>query len=779
MRVEFMDTATGKCVRTLDLAAVPESRRVQLAPDGKTLVFSGYFGMQAVDTQSGKVRKVTDTSLGFEPGIAVSADGKWLAGQPQKDVKHAPVVVWDAKTGKEVMSLPGRGAACMTMAFGPGGKRLLLWSIIPTHIGENGTVTTFDGSADKALVCIDVPTRKIIGEVTVRGLRTVALASDGETVAVEGADKKTVHIRHLPTGKDRVIIPAKFAAFSFTPDGRMLFTIDEDGRAALWDAAKGNKVRVLEGALANKDFVIAGISNDGRTIAVLDGGWHSAARFVVWNTATGKRVDRPASHDGTVTCIAYAADGKLLASGSMDRTVRLWDAATGKHLRVVSIHEKAITAVAISPDGKLVASSSQAGLTRLSRVADGKTVAEFGGPGGGATALSFSQDGKQLFIGGAAPVVLACEAITGKEVMRLYTGTDGAVMGFGAGGAVAVTANGEIRNERAARVRIWDLAKRRPAAALILHDQKRGSIRCDAASFSPDGRLLASSQISEYQGERPFYGNAQLRLCERISGEPIRTLGPVVTQVLAFSPNGRLLAATGAGPSSSHMFVGYGWDVDVWDTPTGEKIGSLPVKPQCIAFSPDGTRIATGGRDHCVLIWEAPKPRQRTLAKAPSPAERDAWWAALGGEARAAYEVIGHLVTAPDHATKFLGERICPVQASDTDTVARLIAQLNNDEFTKREKAERTLEKMGEGAAYLLTKAIRGKMDLESRRRLDRLLEKCGPTSADARRHDRAFLALEWIGTPAARSLLRKWADGAPGARLTVEAGAALKRLEH
>jgi hypothetical protein len=313
---------------------------------------------------------------------------------------------------------------------------------------------------------------------------------------------------------------------------------------------------------------------------------------------------------------------------------------------------------------------------------------------------------------------------------------------------------------------------------LILHDQERGSIRCDAASFSPDGRLLASSQISEYQGERPFYGNAQLRLWERISGEPIRTLGPVTTKVLRFSPNGRLLAVTGVA-ESGHLIVRCGWGVDVWDTLTGEKVGSLPVKPECIAFSPDGTRIATGGRDHCVLIWEAPKPRQRTLAKAPSPAERDAWWAALGGEARVAYEVIGHLVAAPDHATKFLGERIRPVQAGDPDTVARLIAQLKNDKFAEREKAERVLEKMGEGVAHLLAKAIKGKIDLELRRRLDRLLEKCGPKPADARRHDRAFLALEWIGTPAARSLLHKWADGAPTARLTLEARAALKRLEH
>jgi WD40 repeat protein len=603
------------------------------------------------------------------------------------------------------------------------------------------------------------------------------LCPDGETVAVEAEDHQSVWVRHLPTDTVRCVIRVKHSRFVFAPDGKVLFTIDESGRGALWDATKGARIRDLEGALANKDFEMVGISKDGRTIAALDGGWASAARVVVWNAATGKRIGRPPGHDGTVTCIAYAADGRVLASGGIDRTVRLWDAATGNHLRLLSIHKEAITAIAISPDGNLVASSSRSGVTRLSRLADGKTVAEFASPARGATALSFSEDGKRLFVGGRSPEVLAREVASGKEVMRLKTGEDGAVMGFGNGGALAVTANGEIRDETsAARLRVWDLTEQRAAVSLTIDNQRGGSVRCDAASFSPDGRLLASSQISEYQGIRPSYGAAQLRLWERVSGEPIRTLGPVITRLLAFSSNGRFLASTGAG-RSGHRAVGYGSGVDVWDTLTGEKAGTLPVTPECVAFSPDGSHLATGGRDHCVLIWKAPKVHQR-LAKAPSRAERDAWWNALGGDAQAGYKVIGQLIAAPEHAVALLEERVRPVPASDPVTAAKLIAQLDSEEFAERENAERALEKMGEGIAHLLAKAIRGKVDLELRRRVERLLKKCGETSTDSRRHHRAVLSLEWIGTPPARALLRKLADGAPGARLTVEAGAALKRLE-
>src|SRR5262249_27728781 len=160
------------------------------------------------------------------------------------------------------------------------------------------------------------------------------------------------------------------------------------------------------------------------------------------------------------------------------------------------------------------------------------------------------------------------------------------------------------------------------------------------------------------------YGAAQLRLWERASGQPIRMLTPAITRLLAFSPNGRLLAAGCAG-SSGHLTVGYGVGVDIWDTLTGAPASSLSGTPECVAFSADGKYLATGGRDHCVLIWEAPKPRQRNRTNAPSVAERDTWWDALGGDAKDAYKVIREMTDAPEHATALLKDRVPPAKACD------------------------------------------------------------------------------------------------------------------
>ncbi|HMC64722.1 MAG TPA: hypothetical protein VKI65_07270, partial [Gemmataceae bacterium] len=126
----------------------------------------------------------------------------------------------------------------------------------------------------------------------------------------------------------------------------------------------------------------------------------------------------------------------------------------------------------------------------------------------------------------------------------------------------------------------------------------------------------------------------------------------------------------------------------------------------------------------------------------------------------------------------FLKKQLRPAASGDSKRIAQLLAQLDSDEFASREKATQALLALGEQAESALRIALAGETSLEVRRRVEMILEQLEPSKSAVRlREFRAVEVLEHIGTPEAKQLLQALAKGAPEARLTQEAKAALERL--
>ena len=268
-----------------------------------------------------------------------------------------------------------------------------------------------------------------------------------------------------------------------------------------------------------------------------------------------------------------------------------------------------------------------------------------------------------------------------------------------------------------------------------------------------------------------------VRLCEVSTGQVIRQLSGYggAGSSVAFSPDGKRLVS--AGEDGIVRFL---------DPATGKEICGLQAQQgwlSSVAFSPDGKTLATAGTDATVLVWllaEVIKKEGVQPKKLDAKQLDDLWTALASKDAPKAYQAVETLIHGGKDAVPFLQQRLQPPPAADAQQVARLLADLDNDQFAVREKASQELEKLGESARPAFKKALTGKPSAEVQRRVQTLLDKLSAEipPPDQVHVQRAVMVLEQIGTPEAVEALEKLSKGAEGALLTVEAKAACRRMK-
>jgi RNA polymerase sigma factor (sigma-70 family) len=744
-RIRLWDAASGNELHCPELKEPSRMEAVDLAPDSKTVAFATFNSFKLLDMTSGRVVRTLDQGLATSvaKSVAVSPDGKTVA-----TFRDGGVVLWAAATGARLARHEATGSEKV-----PPPAAALAWS------GDGTRLAWADG---RTVRIRDMRTGKVDSGAAEASqpIHAVALSPDGKRLATSSRDR-TVQLwdvasrKVLRTFKGHAKAPHCLA---FSPDGKLLATGSGDpvqrqggelDGLRLWDTATGKE-------LANPGRYAEGVSGvcfspDGRRLYC---GSDTSVR--VWDVKAKKEILFGTGHHGWVGAVAYSPDGRTLATAGSDTTVRLWDARTRKERRTLAGCQAAIDSLAFRPGGAMLAAGARDGAVVVWELPSGKEVARLKACKEGREVRAvFSPHGKRLAAVSRRGQVTLWDAASLKEVRQLPHKEPGVVsLAFAPNSKrLAIGCSGE--EERwdgwaADQVRLWDVVR----GVEVRRFEGVGQLFVTSVQFSPDGRLLAAGNW-----------DGSIELWDALTGRlRWRGTAPIGGQRIAFSPDGRMLASTG--------HEGF---VCLWEAATGAARrrwkGHLGGNV-AVAFAPDGRTVATGGMDTTVLLWDV-----RGLQAGPKARAAEHWKALAGRDAARAYDAVLALAQAPEASVAFLRGRLRPARALAAK-VKDLLADLDSDDFARREEATRALRQLGAAAEPALGKVYQASPSLEVRLRAGRLLDELARRglSPEELRAVRAVEALEYCGAAGARELLETLSRGAPEARLTQEAKAALAR---
>jgi len=462
----------------------------------------------------------------------------------------------------------------------------------------------------------------------------VTFAPDGRRIVSAGADG-TIKIWDAADGRELMVLRGHAVAVTsvtFSPNAKRIASIGRNGKIIVWDAQSGAQLTTLkrDGDSFNRGWGRVPIEFSPDSKKIVSAGQNNTVE--VWDADDGTELMTLSGHKGPLNGLAFTPDGKRIVSGSKDSTLIVWDVSTGQQMMVLEGHESLIRGIALSPDGTRIVSLSA---DRTAKVWDMATGTElitlplhgnfryFG-------VVAFSSDGSRIVTGDVAGRIKVWDAASGTELTTLL-GHCGPVVGVAFSPDGKRIASGSLRGT----VKIWEPGVD-PTAPVTLDGNH--------VAFSQDGKRIIASGGRE----------RAIRVLDAVTRDELMRIDGAGGDTL-FSPDGKRIISVD------------GNDICVWDGSSGKKLLTLsghesgPLSEEqgdiwSMSYSPDGTRIVSGGLDKTVRVWNA-----ITGAEIMTLRGHEDWpdWPEYSGVSSVAFSPDGELIAsgACDYTVKIWNAR--------------------------------------------------------------------------------------------------------------------------
>jgi len=502
--------------------------------------------------------------------LAFSRAGGLLAA---RETGPGSVLLWDWSKRQQVWQLPGTWGGGRAMALSPQGQLLAVGGLVTNR---QAVVNVWETS-----------TRRQIAELQHgEWLVAMAFSPDGSKLATFAADR-TVRVWNMETRQLMASFTSSPASgehrgvVAFSPDGAILAIGETDGRIRLVALISNSERRSFQ---AHAEGITAlAFAADGKTLA--SGSGHSDSTIRLWDVESGSPAGQLVGHTAWVSCLALSPDGRTLASASADQTIRLWELASQRCQATLRGHLNEVYTVAFSPDGQALVSGCKDGSVGLWDPQSKPKAALPFTLSRPIRRLEFAPDSQTFNTLNTDGSISLWDTATAKETLTYTTlGTNHNSLAISPDGTLlAVGCRG--------RIRLWHRVTQRELTNFVGHSAEIVHLQ-----FRAQGRLLLSAG---YDWRVKVWETTSWREQRRFPIDRDRYLLKMDASV-----DGRLLAIGDKQGTAN-----------VWDTATGSKAATLsgPSRPiDGVAFSPNGRLLAVGTQHGTAKLYEVNSWRELT-----------------------------------------------------------------------------------------------------------------------------------------------------------------------